>query len=318
MPVDKQGQMTDVSATDDVGMVGTVPIEGPLEDYPLDANPAADDNDLAMGPGKEMVVLEVGDEDGPKDDIVFMLPDVPGAPGAGEIEVKDDDEIGGDIEVEDDEVEVEHDPWDWASKGMGGFLNWLKGMMDGVPMHSGYDSTGLEKAVAYFELLDKEITKAMRQDFKDEINSAQAERAREQIENGIERMIERLERVKASKYKRHAKKSKKKSWAESFGLVKEAQGKATNISGITVTVPLLISAVARVCINGMVSAGHDLEDLYASQVKEYSLDKREQTELAQLLSDMGYAMRRDRGFVPGTKVNITDTDNRDWATNFYG
>jgi len=263
-------------------------------------------------PEEEMVVLEFDD---PKDDLIFMLPDVPGAPDAGEIEVKDDD-TDGDIEVDGDNIEVKVDPWDWMSGGMGHFLHWLKGMMDNVPVHSGYDTTGLEKAISYFELLDREITKAMRHDFKNEIDSAKAERAREQIENGISRLLERLERVKTDKFNRHGK--KKKSWAENLGLIKEAQGKTTSISGITVTVPLLISAVARVCINGMVSAGHDLEDLYADQVKEYNLDKREQTELAQLLSDMGYAMRRDRGFPPGTPVKITDTNNRDWNTNFYG
>ena len=48
------------------------------------------------------------------------------------------------------------------------------------------DSTGLEKAISYFEALDREITKAMRTDFKNEIDSAKAERAREQSDDEAE------------------------------------------------------------------------------------------------------------------------------------
>jgi hypothetical protein len=274
-----------------------------------DSNPA--DDKKKMEPGTELVVLEF-DDDQEEDDMVFMLPDVPGAPDAEDIEVGED----GDIEVEEEEdVEVEQDPWNWSSNGLGGFLGWLKSMIDGVPKHSGYDTTGLEKAIAYFEAVDKEITKAMRQDYRNEIDASSAERAREQIEKGLDRLVDRLEKVKSSKYKRHAK--KKKSWAENVGLIKEAQ-KSTNISGITIVVPLLISRLARVCINGMVSAGHDLEDVFASQVKEYDLDKREQAELAQLLADMGYSVWQDRGVQVGKPVDTTRSDNKDWVANYPG
>jgi hypothetical protein len=155
----------------------------------------------------------------------------------------------------------------------------------------------------------------MRTDFKNEIDSASAERAREQIETGIERLIDRLEKVNKDKFKRKGKKSK--GWAEETGLVKEAQ-KATRITGITITVPLLISRIARVCINGMVSAGHDIEDIYKRQVEEYSLDKREQAELSQLLSDMGYPMLQDRGYPVGEPVDIWRSDNFDWSAQYRG
>jgi hypothetical protein len=55
-------------------------------------------------------------------------------------------------------------------------------------------------------------------------------------------------------------------------------------------VPLLISRLARVCINGTVSAGHNIKQMFECQVAEYELTKREQTELSQLLSDNGYSV----------------------------
>lgn len=251
--------------------------------------------------------LEVGDnievsDDSPQE-IVFFVDDIPGAPDAKDIVVSNED----DVEVEADEVDM----WKWEPTG---FLAWLQSMFDNIPKHSGYDSTGLEKAISYFETLDKEITKAMRTDYKNQIDSAQAEKAREQIETGLERLIDRLEKIRADKFK---KGKKSRSWAEEAGLVKNAQ-KATKITGITITVPLLISRIARVCINGMVSAGHDIEDMYSRQVDEYGLDKREQAELSQLLADMGYPMMQDRGYPSGTPVEIWRNDNFDWSSNYHG
>jgi hypothetical protein len=258
--------------------------------------------------GGQFKPIEIGDNIEVSSDpheVAFVLDKIPGAPNAQEIIVEPEEEH--EIEVEADPADT--DAWKWEHSS---FLPWLSKMFSKVPPHSGYDTTGLEKAIAYFEALNREISKAMRTDFKDEINAAQAERAREQIENGLERLVERLEKVKTDKYKRHKKKSK--GLAEEAGLVKEAQ-KAANI---IVTVPLLISRIARVCINGMISAGHDIEDIFKRQVEEYDLTKREQAELSQLLSDMGYAMRQDRGFAIGTPVQEWRSDNFDWAAAYKG
>jgi len=102
---------------------------------------------------------------------------------------------------------------------------------------------------------------------------------------------------------------------EGLVIVKEAQ-KITGVRGVYVTVPLLISRIARVCINGTVSAGHDIEDLYNRQVKKYALNEREQAEVRQLLWDMGYPLREDRGFFPDDDLEVYDTDNMDWAANY--
>lgn len=290
------------------GFSGPRPEEGPPEP-PV----AVDDGDM----DEAWVTLSDFDDPNEKPISFEMLLDaVPGAKDAIEIT---DEEPEGDIEVkdEDEEVEVEEDPWDWKGRGLGKFLHWLSDMMQNVPQHTGFDTTGLEKAIAYFEALDREITRAMRMDFKNEIDSAQAEKAREQIEKGLDRLVERLERVRPQKFRRHQKKqqAKKNSWMVASGLVKEAQ-KATRIGGITITVPLLISRIARVCINGMVSAGHDIEDLYERQVKAYGLDKREQAEVMQLLADMGYPLRQDRGLMPGEEFDTTRSDNFDMAANY--
>lgn len=236
------------------------------------------------------------------DDVQFVMPLIPGADEDGELEVADDDE--------ELVVEVSTDPMDWKGRGMGNFIQWLYEMIDSCPKHSGKDTTGIERAISHFELLDREITKAMRVDFKGEIDSAKAEKAREQIQEGLKRLVDRLEKLKKNKF------SKKGS--EELYLTKEA--KQERINGITVTVPLLISRIARVLVNGAISGGHNMERMFKEQVEQYDLTKREQAELAQLLEDMGYLYpgQLDRGFLIGEQGDRKSSDNYDLAANYPG
>lgn len=286
---------------------------------PMDMDMALDtsydsDNDEN---NENLMVIEYDDPDmDGEGELVFHLSSIPGAEDESEILVEPDE---SDLEVsEPEEVEVEEkDPWDWSSGGAKNFLQWLHSMMTNVPRHSGRDTTGLEKAIAYFEALDREITKAMRVDYHNEINSAKAEEARAQIEDGLERLVDRLERVRTTKYKRHQKKSRKKADNQSEMFVKEAQ-KHTHVGGIVVTVPLLISRIARTCINGMVSGGHDIERMFTKLSEKYDLTKREQAELLQLLADMGYPVRRDRGFDLDEDFDASSSDNFDFNANYPG
>jgi hypothetical protein len=159
----------------------------------------------------------------------------------------------------------------------------------------------------------------MRLDLDEELDANKIEEVRVQIDDGIARLQQRLDKVKKNKKSSRKKKASEESDSDDSStiLVKEAQ-KITGVQGVYVTVPLLISRIARVCINGMVSAGHDIEDLYARQVKFYKLSDREQAEVQQLLFDMGYPLRQDRGFSPEDQLEITDSNGMDWAANFRG
>lgn len=226
-----------------------------------------------------------------------------------------DDKKEDKLEVfdEDPAQTKKNEKWDWGKRGPTGFIAWVKERCDDVPKHSGYDSAGLERAIAYLERLDNEVSKAMRMDLDGELDANQIEKVRSIIDNGVDRLNDRLDKVKSSKKKPR----KKKSDEISDSLVKEAQ-KITGVQGVFVTVPLLISRIARVCINGMISAGHDIEDLYERQVKFYKLSEREQAEVMQLLFDMGYAVKQDRGFMPDQDVDTASSDNMDWAANYKG
>jgi len=285
--------------------------------------------DMAPHGNMSLVPLEV--EDVPSDYPAVVEPmevhdhpieleivmDLPGAPpGTKDPEPESVLEVTEEEEKpktdEDDAKAAKTEKWDWAKRGPQGFIAWVKERCNDVPKHSGFDTAGLERAIAYLEKLDNEVSKAMRSDIDGELDANQIEKVRSIIDNGIERLNDRLDKVKRSK-----KKNRKKKADVSDGLVKEAQ-KITGVQGIFVTVPLLISRIARVCINGMVSAGHDIEDLYERQVKFYKLNDREQAEVMQLLADMGYAVKQDRGFMPDQDLDTASSDNMDWAANYKG
>lgn len=250
-------------------------------------------------------------------EIVMELPGAP--PGTKDpepvLEVSEEDDSDKNKAVTDVDAAqaAKNEKWNWSKHGPTGFIAWVKERCDDVPKHSGYDTAGLERAIAYLERLDNEVSKAMRLDIDGELDANQIEKVRSIIDNGIERLHDRLDKIKTSKKKGR----KKKAEFLGDGIVKEAQ-KITGVQGVFVTVPLLISRIARVCINGMVSGGHDIEDLYERQVKFYKLNDREQAEVMQLLADMGYAVTQDRGFMPEQELHVEDSDNMDWAANYKG
>lgn len=241
-------------------------------------------------------------------------------PGAGndlpplEVAESEEDE---DFEKESDNNDLKNkkeNRWNWEAKGPKGFVLWIKERTDSVPRHSGMDTAGLERAISYLERLDNEISKAMRLDLDGELDANKIEEVRSKIDDGLSRLEERLDKVKQNGKRKRKKKSEV---LYPLGFVKEAQ-KITGVQGIYVTVPLLISRIARVCINGMVSAGHDIEDTYSKQVKLYKLSVREQAEVRQLLEDMGYAFRQDRGYLPEDALEVSSNDGIDWMQNFKG
>lgn len=274
----------------------------------------------------DMVPFEVHDMHGGEDQgaIEIIVEDLPGVEALNpdlekSLEVHDDtvssnETMRADVSESKDKEnkKSKRDPkWDWESRGSHGFIAWIKERIQDVPKHSGYDTSGIERAMAYMEKLDNEISKAMRLDLDSQLDANKIEEVRAKIDEGIERLHERLELVRATK----GKNKRKKKADKETPLVKEAQ-KATNIAGIVITVPLIISRSARVCANGMISGGHDLEDLYVKQCKLYNFDKRERAELQQLLADMGLPIFQDRGADLDEDFDYTSADNSDFMANW--
>lgn len=259
--------------------------------------------------------------------IELVVEELPGAP----VGTKDPEPV---LEVAEEDPKVDendaggkkNDKWDWTSKGADGFLAWIKEKLDSVPKHSGYDSAGLERACAYLEKLDKEISRAMRLDLDGELDANKIEDIRAKIDDGVARLQGRLGKVEQAKKSKRKKKSEDITTGlvaegsegvlgEEAGLVKEAQ-KIWGVHGLVIVAPAFISRLARTMVNGMVSAGHDLEDMQSKLAKKWKLSDREQMELIEVLESMGYATKRDRGLELNEEFDASSSDNYDFAANY--
>lgn len=276
--------------------------EEPEEDFEASSLEFSDEPTDELLPGDVLVQVT----EGPKE-FNLSLQKVPGAEDQSDI--VDEPELS--VEEDTNELVVESDPWKWNTKN---FLPWLSEKMQNVPTHNGRETAGLERAISYLDRLNKEISRAVRSDIKNELDVSKCEKARDEIHNGIKRLKERLTKINDSKYS--DPKKKKKAGEESYQLVKEAG--TPRIVGISVTVPLFISSIARTCINSMVSGGKDIEDVFEKLAKKFDLTKREQLELVQLLDDMGYAMYRPRGYLLDEDIYSHDSELLDGNTRYPG
>jgi len=253
-------------------------------------------------------------------DVEIVVEELPGAPAGTpdpELEVKEEPMV---VEEKTDENDVKKpgDKWDWsAANDSNGFVEWIRSRLADVPKHSGSDSAGVERACAYMEKLDNEISKAMRVDLDGKLDANKVEKIRAELDDGLSRLHTRLEKIRSSKKSSKKRKKSAEYIVDEEGFVKEAQ-KITGVQGVYVMVPLLISSIGRSITNGVVSAGYDLERLAQDQIEKWKLTDREQLELRQYLFDSGMAIRMDMGVKPDEDVKPSDSQGHvNWMTNYY-
>lgn len=254
-------------------------------------------------------------------ELEFKLPELPGSLVPVDISDGVDMEVDGDDKEEEpkakkedknsvDEVE-ESDPWSsWRQKGPKHTVNWAKEMLGYIPKHTGVEVAGLQRSQAFLERLLKELSTAIRGDLMGDIDIAEFEQVRKEIVNGIGRLEDRVKQLEGKPKKKAAGNEDRYTQ-----LVKEAQ-RAAGISGIVVTVPLIISTIARTAINSMVSAGKDIEKVVDQLIKQYDLSKREQAELLQHLADMNVTIRRPRCLELDKDWDPTSSDNLDYSAQY--
>lgn len=272
------------------------------------------------------VVEEHQPEQQPITEIVISFEtDIPGVPEEyvkeiqmePELVVEDDEEEKKDDENDASMKKKKNEKWDWESKGASGFLSWVTERFKKVPSHTGKDTAGLERAIAYLNKLDSEISKAMRNDVDEELDSLRIEDIRNKIEDGVDALEKRLSQIKKTK--------KKKASGEDDLLVKEGEEESEEIVktarpvplyGNYVNVPFLVASLARLCVNSTISAGHSLEDTFEKVCKKYKLDDREKYQLINLIQDMGFPLNADRFYLLDEKIDPTESEGVDYATNY--
>ena len=270
--------------------------DGPGDEDGMEELIVSDDDD-EVGPSfEDMLGLGDGDSEPKSVELSFALPRLPGAEDH-ELIVSDDDEEETKEEKKDDK------PKDWQDMPKKEFLSWFRSYLDKIPKHKG-ETIALERAQAYLKKCLDILSKSVQQDFDGEIDIAKADDARAEIENGMNRLEKELG------------KRRKKASEERASLTKEGQ-KAPAVGGIVVTVPIGISAIARACINAVISNGKDLNDTFQKLSTKYNLTDREKMETIQLLKDMNMPIRRDLNMLDDDEYGYGSENNFTYSPNYH-
>jgi hypothetical protein len=239
--------------------------------------------------------------------VKFDLGSLPGC-NVEILEVSTDDEPESVSKTPEKKKDIEvRDAWDVNDLRSEQIVPWIQERFSSLPRHNG-ESLGIERTMSYLKKLDRKLSDLIANDLEGKADIAMVEAARTSIRDGIDKLEDAREKQESGRRKKRAE--------EKGGeIVKEAQ-KTTAINGMIITVPLLISTIARTCINSCVSAGKDIERVAHELIEKYNLTDREQLELLQHLADMNFPVRRPRGYKLDEKIDPRSTDNFDWMAHY--
>lgn len=172
----------------------------------------------------------------------------------------------------------------------------------------------MERTLGQYKKLNNYVSQALREDYDAILNAGEIDKARRFIEQCIEELEMGLESLDS--LKKNRKKMRRHGEDEGEGLVKE--GGTPGFAGIQVHVSAFESAMIRALINGVVSGGRNMEELYAEAKQKYDITPREEVGIFQTLADFGYPVFRDRLRIGDTKVDTSDSESGgEWQAQYY-
>jgi len=166
----------------------------------------------------------------------------------------------------------------------------------------------IEQSLGQWKRLNSYISKALREDYDGILDIAIVDSIRTKVERNVDRLEDMLDGIYALKKKR--KQLKRRSEDEGSDLVKEA---AT--APFLMTITPFQKAISAALINAVVTNGKNIEELWKRTKEKYDMDSREELEMLQILSDMGYPVFKDR-LLLGEEVDTTENDG-EWQKQYY-
>jgi hypothetical protein len=214
------------------------------------------------------------------------------------------------------EEEVEPDTNDWLkSRNVDDFVIFIKKEFGRIKQPKDLinaKTCTLEQSLGQWKKLNTYISYAIRSDYAGKLNSEWLDKVRDIIEKNIEEIEVRLagwgQMAKDKKMRRKAE--------EESELVKEAT--AAKYMGLQTNMTLFETAIVRMLINGTVSGGRNIEELYEIAKDKYEITPREELALFQALSDMGYPTFKDRLKLGDDDQDPSDSKNiGEWQSQYY-
>lgn len=210
---------------------------------------------------------------------IEVIEDFKGVTASSEIVSEDDlNEISASEEDAFQPV-VEYGEWETPED----FQEYIMASVRSQPPVFGRSVNSYRRAFKYLKNVQAELIDGVEQDAPYADLSEEHLRTLDAVEEGIEHALTQIVAIIDSGFTKTATKS----------------------SNFTQYVDPFIFGLARTMINGKVSQGKNIEDLFEKLDKKYKLDDREKLQLYYLLNDMGYPIRS------------SPVDHMDRAENYF-
>ena len=237
---------------------------------------------------------------------------------------------GADDYKPDDEPEPETD---YANdKDLSKFMSHVDELYPSqIPKHDGTSTVGCERAISFLDRMNGDISRAIREDHESVLDIAKLEDVRVNIMRDVLVLKDHLgklkKQIKDSHSQKDAKASSAPSWKSPSGRslsyeqlknAEELKKQAATPNNLVIAVSPFERAISGMMINAHVSAGHPMEDVYASLKKKYSLTDREELSIMQLCMDSGFHIFKDRGsYAPEASKDDEGKRGVDFVRNYF-
>lgn len=235
-------------------------------------------------------------------------------------------------------VEEQKKTTNWADdKDFSKFLDHMEKELKSIPKHDGQTVLGCERAISFLKAKQSEIIKAIKEDLKGEVDEKAADKLYYKIEQDIEKLEKHKERIKKkasvdvnlfSEATCEKCNNNSPMWhnvadnklvcmaCESEEVPVDKITKQAGTPKLNVYVSAFERAIVGILINGSVSAGHNIEELYNRLKGKYNFNPREELAIQQLVEDHGYFVFKDRGLI-NEDSDPQSENGMDWSPNYY-
>jgi hypothetical protein len=211
------------------------------------------------------------------------------------------------------EKEEEKEEGSWLeTHDVNKFHDFLQAEMERIksPMVARSSVSEMERAYSQWVELDRHVSKALRADYEGNLDVPLIDKQRMVIQYNINQLRSLLDGIAQAKKGRG-----KRAESEIGEIVKEAN--TPMYLGMQTNITLFETAIVRALINGVVSGGRNMEELYDLAKEKYDFTEREELAIFQALSDMGYPTFKDRLRIGDDDQDVSENLG-EWQSQYYG
>lgn len=219
--------------------------------------------------------------------------------------------------VQQQQQQVKDKNW-LETKDISQFVQFLDEQMSKIPtlQHAQGNLSKMENALARWKKLNNYCSEALRSDFHATLDADEVDRKRQIIENNMDNLQDGIDSIHQMKQTRRQQRRQHRRRAdEDFEITKE--GTAPHFNGFQMVITPFQRAIVGALINGKVSGGRNIEELWEDAKKKYKMDEREELEILQVLADFGYPEFKDRLRIGEDEDPSRDSGFGEWNSQYY-